>query len=380
MLSSLCGSPSSSISSMGSFDLLAVNSKRRKGTHDPAERSSQDTDYSCDTAITDMAAISPDNKAKAMLSEASEPAASLALAPSRLPPPRPPRHHLRPSSKQTTIENPTVSKRTWPLPPYCYDPFAEFDEPSLSLELTDSHSRADSIEIDPGLFNRQDLQRRGSLAQQTIVEEEPVACLTIASDSNHRCTPVRQAFDLPLVNAEARQAQIAITSQPCLTSSTLAASATSRGSEPSADGRQAKPGKRVLGVGSSEARAIIGLSIRKRLSSKGSTRSAVANCVPTQDEENKKLFPKPFCKLPREMAIIGRDHKQAEARRHLELPAYHRGLRKQIYPPRVRYTSQSNSSSLFSGQYPHMRSLSEERDRTYTPRVAFDHVRTSSLR
>ncbi|CDW97533.1 hypothetical protein [Sporisorium scitamineum] len=48
------------------------------------------------------------------------------------------------------------------------------------------------------------------------------------------------------------------------------------------------------------------------------------------------------------MAIIGRDHKQAEARRHLELPAYHRGLRKQIYPPRVRYTSQSNSSSLFS--------------------------------
>ncbi|CDW97532.1 hypothetical protein [Sporisorium scitamineum] len=56
---------------MGSFDLLAVNSKRRKGTHDPAERSSQDTDYSCDTAITDMAAISPDNKAKAMLSEAN---------------------------------------------------------------------------------------------------------------------------------------------------------------------------------------------------------------------------------------------------------------------------------------------------------------------
>ncbi|CBQ67851.1 conserved hypothetical protein [Sporisorium reilianum SRZ2] len=374
------GSSTSSVSSMGSVDHIAFTFK---DTHNPDGLSSQDTIYSCASADIDMASPSVDSQDKAISSRTKESVAALSPALSTVPPPRPSRH-LRPPLEQCTVESATASERRWPLRPYCYDPFAEFDDSSLPLEVADS-TRADSIEIDPGMLHLRDRHNGNSVAPPTIVEEEPLSCLTTPCRSGFTITPKRQAFDLPGFSPDPEACQRPPTSLhealmatvPPTTSLASAASGTG-----CTDGRQAKHGKRALGVGSIEARAIIGLSIKK-LSAKRSSRSGGATRAATQDKENQKLSTKALhhsASVPG-IAIIGRESSHTEAAVHLELPAYHRGLRKQVYPPRVRYTEHPNSSwSSLSDPSLHLRCSSGEHGRAYAPRAAFDHTRTSTLR
>lgn len=82
----------------------------------------------------------------------------------------------------------------------------------------------------------------------------------------------------------------------------------------------------------------------------------------------------------------------AEARIQLNLPVYHRRLRKQAYPPRVHYSELSELTNtvhevtkrtctrVVSPQSPHMRSFSEVHTLSCSPSCASDGSRPRSLR
>ncbi|SAM69111.1 uncharacterized protein UBRO_00692 [Ustilago bromivora] len=325
------------------------------------------------------------------------------------PPPRPPRAFRPP--KQDSAPSPTRTHRRLALPSrhYCYDPFSGFEVPDSSIDSTLSRSRADSIDLDPDMYEVIAKQHKaGSTYPIQTVESydnddfaKPLAWLVLDNDTATYDTSL-SALDASSLHQipkcpprRAKGALTASTSYASLVSAFSTSSKTIDASEnnklrtqPRASSFMASKmfitsALRKLSVNASSLSGISSQdsnltmrSLWKRRTSQSfvSQPSALASSVSVthgyddsdSDSELEAVIPKmafdatlpstSAASSPRSTVSVLRQMTDKAGKEdvttlpiatepipesvrqgHLSLPSYHRGLRKKMYPPRVRY-------------------------------------------
>lgn len=311
-------------------------------------------------------------------------------------PPRPPRPNRRPRVlPPVRLDNAppaacstgtsTATSQTGQLPAYCCDGFAEYDDSDLYVEGTDVCIRPDSEYVDPdfgsgfslkldldGHQNMNTLQAPPSSAQASpsIFGEDPLNFDFTPSPPEHHSDTSIQSSSLSPANVRKEESN----------------------NDGSTDADQTRKSGLVAG------RAILGLALKKFDSSARSLPQSAEKKVDPETADTERLrMPSTLrnkdaqsgtSSLP-DTVSKGNRSDLAEAKMHLKLPTYHRGLRKQMYPPRVRYAEPTDyargflrlpSTRVASSYGPHPRCAANDHDLDSPPRSASDLPRSCSIR
>ncbi|KAF6766813.1 hypothetical protein PSEUBRA_000461 [Kalmanozyma brasiliensis GHG001] len=331
------------INSVWSDDLDAID---LTSPQDPFNGTDEDTVWSSPSSLTKgmPTEAPPDELQKpakdhlesvedANLAESYDTAETLRVTIESFPTPPRPTRILRPPQKLPLCGEPAPLIAEWSLlSSYCSELFAEYDDLRESLDVPHGCVRADSLDLDPVLL-------------RTYVQE---ACQTRPT-SDHRLekplpsTPL-DVSQRPLLH----RAAVAQPPRPLrhpmrppdyprkLSQSTAEANSADIGVIAESGELGSGPCPRSPAVKQNR----LGLAL-KRVIGQSSYRNEAATTV-LSAKDHYEITPFPF-ESPKEEETPLPDHsgsRFAEAGIQLKLPDYHRSLRKQTYPPRVRYAVQ----------------------------------------
>ncbi len=198
----------SSLTSERSDDL---DSSGSKGSRDPTEHGSEDT--ACSREASNVAVLTTSTAVDGQDRSSEEPASSISYieagkandpakalrSPGRSlppPPPRPPRV-LRPPPQRPSSAKASVASGAWSdSSTYCFDPFIEYADSRPSGEMLLSCVRADSLDIDPFMFQMsiKSAPPGGSTPQRPLLEP---SC-TAPGKKEEPNNPLRRPTTAPL--------------------------------------------------------------------------------------------------------------------------------------------------------------------------------------
>ncbi|GAC95435.1 hypothetical protein PHSY_003011 [Pseudozyma hubeiensis SY62] len=298
------------------------------------------------------------------------------------PPPRParsPKRERHATARTCTLDGP------WPHPPYCYDPFVDYEDSSSSQVKEIDCSREDSIDIDPHLCSIADLRQ---MLEQT--EGQSQSARTGRSFFEGTMPEKGFARD-PDSKHDHSDEQLDKLNASLLPASTRAlALVDSPASHRLSKGSNFKAGRGIIDVAinvfSRNARPVQSVescdplvTIRQR---------SHPATLDDEDALDEAFVPASDSGGPPRLTVSPKGSKSNSTATEVRLgpPKHSRGLRKQIYPPRVRYSmltvssfgcGRSESPCVVSTSGPLLRCAMDEKYPFDSPRSASDFRRPS---